>query len=133
MGTALVIASLVGTAVSINENRKAQKEQRKASRATAKIASLTNARERRRVAAESIRARAATVAQAEGQGIGGSSVAVGAAGSVQTQGASNQAFLSQLEGLDRNRASAFDRASSFSSRANIAGALGSLAKSFKTN
>ena len=106
---------------------KAEDQQEEANKASARAASLKNARSRRAQVATARRLRAQTVAQGESQGISGSSVVAGAAGSVQTQAASNISFLQQLEGLDSQRLDAQNAANRSLGRASTFQAIGRFA------
>lgn len=103
----IAIAGLILGGVSAEKTRKQQskaaKAQENAQKASGKIADLENARSRRQQLVASRRQRAATIAQGENQGISGGSQVAGAAGSVQTQAASNISHLNTLAGLDQNR------------------------------
>jgi hypothetical protein len=104
----------VGGAV---QTGKANREQKRASKVRQRTAELQNARRRRQNIQAAQIQRAATIAQAANQGVSGGSSALGASGSVLTQGASGIGAINQNESADR---SIFN----FNRRANDARTLG---------
>ena len=103
-----VVGLIIGAASAVSSRRqakRAQKSQEKAQKAQANIADLENARARRKQIVEARRRRAQVIQQGENQGIAGGSQVAGAAGSIQSQAASNVSFLNQLQGFDQNRLS----------------------------
>ena len=101
-----VVGLVIGAASAVSSRRqakRARKSQEKALKATANIADLENARARRKQIVEARRRRAQVIQQGESAGISGGSQVAGAAGSIQSQAASNVSFLNQLQGFDQNR------------------------------
>ena len=84
-------ASIAGTVSAVQ----AQKSQRKAARAQARIAELQRSRERRDTVRRARIARAQIENQVGSAGLLASSTAVGGTGSIQSQLASNLSFLDQ--------------------------------------
>lgn len=128
MATAAV--TLVSTLAAGAQNRKARQQEKKRGKIQQTAANIRNAKRRRRNIAEARRARAATVAQAQSQGVSGGSSAQQASGSVITQAASANQFSRRLEGLDK---AAFDfqsRANKFRSNAATIRALGNVTNEF---
>lgn len=127
MASAVVAAVTVfSTVKSFQEKKAARKDEKEASRISQKKTDIQNAKANRRRLAAARVARAQTVAQGVGAGIGGSSVIAGAAGAVVTQGAANVGFQNQLAGLDRARFSALDSAAGHTARAETFSAIGGL-------
>ena len=98
-----LVVGAVGAEKSRKATSKARKSQERAQQAQSNIADLENARSRRQQLVQARRQRAAAVAQAENQGIGGGSQIAGVTGSIQQQAATNVSFLNQLQGFDQNR------------------------------
>jgi hypothetical protein len=86
-------AMVVGTVLSIKEQRKAGKEAKKANQFERQKASLQSARQKMEAVREGRRALAEVQQNAENQGVSGSSVGQGGAGSVYSQTNSNLSFL----------------------------------------
>lgn len=128
--TVIAVVGLVIGAVSAEKSRKAQSQarsaQKKANKAQANRADLENARSRRQQIVQARRQRAAAIAQGENQGISGGSQVAGAAGSVQSQAASNVSFLNQLQGLDQNRFNNLEDANKHLGKAATFQAIGGL-------
>jgi len=124
MATGVAVLAL---ATGASQQRKAAKSQRRAQKVQVRRADIENARQRRQQVVTARRQRASAIAQAEASGISGGSQIAGAAGSVQTQSASNISFLNQLESLDRTRFSALSDANTFQGRAGLAGSIAGVA------
>ena len=116
----------VGTAVQIQQGRKAAKASAASAELDRKRMNLQNARERRN-AIKATRASAAQIQQnAENQGASGTSMAAGGQGSVQSQGAANLSFLDQYNTLTDMASIQLGRANRAASRASEAGAIADL-------
>jgi len=110
MGAVLIIGAILAAGSAV-EARKSRKDARKAR----KIDERRNKLQTQRSSAEQVRqaqiARSQIVQNSENQGVGGSSAAVGGAGSVQSQAGGNITFAQQIFGLqqssNRLRESAF--------------------------
>lgn len=131
-------ASLIGTALGINESRKARKSGQKAQALTAKRAAITNIQNRRAAAAAIRRQQALQRVAALSNGMGGSSGDSATAGSIESQGLSAAAtHAQQIElGGEINSTVAqsqrySNRASNYSAFASLAGQVGSLANSLR--
>ena len=116
----------VGTAVQVQQGRKAAKANAAASALDRQRMNLQNARERR----EAIKATRAANAQiqqgAENQGAAYTSGAAGGQGSVVSQGAANLSFLDQYNTLTDMASIQLGRANRAQSRAAEAGAVADL-------
>lgn len=100
------VATVVGTVASIHEQRKAGKEAKKANQFERQKASLQSARQKMEAVREGRRALAEVQQNAENQGVSGSSVGQGGAGSVYSQTNSNLSFLDRY-GYFSDQASRF--------------------------
>jgi hypothetical protein len=99
-------AMVVGTVMGIKEQRKAGKEAKKANQFERQRANLQSARQKMEAVREGRRAMAEVQQNAENQGVSGSSVGQGGAGSVYSQTNSNLSFLDQY-GYYSDQASKF--------------------------
>jgi len=126
MGVAAAVITAVSAIESQRQQRKARKEDEEAREIQGKRDELANARQRRRALVESRRARASAVSEGVSAGVSGSSAVAGAAGSVQTQGATNVSFLNQIESLNVARLGHLNKAASATGKAATATAVGSL-------
>lgn len=108
-------ASVAGTISQI----KAQKSQRKAARAQARIAELQRSRERRDTIRRARIARAQIESQVGSAGLLASSTAIGGTGSIQSQLASNLSFLDQTGALNTEANRQLERAAGFQTQASI--------------
>lgn len=120
-----LIIGAAGTAKSIKEGRKAEREQKKATKTRANEAAQRNARARRQQVAQSRRARAATIAQGEAAGLSGGSQVSGAVGSLGSQEASNISFSNQLESFDNIQSTFAGNINTANRKGSEARALGS--------
>jgi Flp pilus assembly protein TadB len=119
-------ATAVGTGVGIYKQRKAYKQQRKASRAQEKIQQIKMNRERRKQAAEAIRLRAVQTANAQQAGILDSSGLEGARGGLTSTVASNLGYLNTLNAYNTTISGARGQAAKYTSQANTASAVGEI-------
>lgn len=123
-----IVGGLV--AGSLVEGRKARKSNEKASRIQQRSAKLQSGRQ----AVEQVRAaqvaRAGIVQSAENQGVGGSSAALGGAGSVQSQAGGNIAFAQQLFTLQNSAARLQRNAAMHAGQSQALGTLASLGSGF---
>ena len=108
-------ASVAGTISSI----KAQKSQRKAARAQARIAELQRSRERRDTIRRARIARAQVENQVGSAGLLASSSAQGGTSSIGSQLASNLSFLDQAGALNTSANRSLDKAARFQTQATI--------------
>ena len=102
---------------SIQQNRQAAKEQRKAQRAQAKIQDRQNRRDKLQQIRQQRIATAQIQAQTAGQGLAGSSSAQGAIAGVTTGTAQNLNFINQIGSLQEQQNRAMERANRFASNA----------------
>ncbi len=125
------VAGAVGIFSANRNARKARSAQKRATRIQGKRADLENARQRRQQVAQARRLRAQATAEGVGSGLGtgGTSTVAGVQSSIGTQAATNVAFLDQLQGLDKQRFAALDKAADAGTRASTFQALGRLAGS----
>ena len=130
--TSIIIAgvAIAGTAISIQQQRKASKEQRRQNKVSNRIAANKRMRDiRRSIAAQRIR-RGEIQAQGFQFGVSGSSAVAGATGGLRSDlasniGASNQQFTGQ-----QAITSISDRISSLQSSASTFGSIASIAGNF---
>ena len=141
MSWVFVAVAVVSTAVSVDQSKKARRQQRRAADLAQKGARL----EASRGAAEQVRqsqiARASALQQGENQGASGSTAVAGAVGSIQSQTGGNIGFANQIFGLQQSRNSLLlaasdsqGRAAGFAQLASIAGGqIGSFGSSGGAN
>ena len=123
----LGVIALTGTAVSVDQQKAAARDQKRSQKAQRRIQDIKSAKERRK------QVRAAQAAQAE---IAAGGVASGTtktsgtkqgAGSVQSQLASNLSFLDQVESLNKESSIFSQKAAGHQTRAGTAQAVSGLA------
>ena len=131
MGGLLIAAAVAGTAVSIDQQREAAKDQKRARRTQERLQQAKHRRQRRQQIREAQRARSESIAQAQalGMSVGSAkSSAVGqATGSIQSQLAGNLSFLDQAQELTQQTSIFEQRAADHMGRAGIASAVSGLA------
>lgn len=127
---ASTLATVGGTAYSIDRQREAEKDQKRAARIEKRKAAIQNARERRRAAAEAQVARSRIQAQ-EAKGTFTSSGQTQSVGAINSQLAGNLSFSRQTEVLNNrilsaqnSAASAMTQAAYGQAAAALPGALG---------
>lgn len=124
-GAGLATAA-VGTAGSLKQGRRAASAQREASAMQQKQADLQNARQKRDAIREARLAYGRTTNAAANQGVSGSSGSQGGLSSIASQVGDNISFLDQYGFFSDQASRALGRANQATSRANTAGAIGSL-------
>lgn len=134
VGTVAGIASAVGTIGSVvsglkaaSATEKAAEAQQQATALARRQSELASARERRAAIRERRLAAARNQASAVAQGLQGSSVISGIQGALNTNFASNLAFLDQATALSTMQANFLDQAQFRQAQASIFGAQGRLA------
>ena len=123
MAAAAVISAGVSVANTV--------ESRKQARAARQQAAFEEAKSRRRVLAEQRVLRARTLAQAEAQGVSGSSSVQGALSSLQQQGADTISFQQNVAGFQARQARSQQRMNTFSAVGDLANATFSTADTFR--
>lgn len=125
---ALLAVSVGSTALSFQQQKQAASEQKKANQIQRQSQDFSVRRQRIQEVARARRERAASVAAAEGAGaLGQGSSVAGGIGSVQSQSAGNQAFLTGQQTFANAAGRRMDAASAASVRAGGYDALGSIA------
>lgn len=119
-------ASTLGTAASIQQQRKGEKANRRAAALQRRQAEIQNMRERRKAMAAARREAAAVRARTASLGVGGSSAAEGAIGSIRSQVAERVGFSGQMEAFGSAINQQQQRAATAGTRANIYSAVGNL-------
>jgi hypothetical protein len=127
MGAALVIASVLGTAASIDQSRKASKAQEKSQKIQQKQQAMQTARERRKQYRAARQAQAELAATAFAQGTSATSRTASIGGSIQQEAATNVGFLNQSEGFTSAIGQQNIKAAQATSKAGTYGALAGLA------
>lgn len=129
-----IVAAAVVTAgaaiYGVVEQRKANKETRRANERAARIEAIRGQRERVSAAAQNRQLGAEVFAQSAAAGVQGSSGVQGALASLSTQGAANQNFAQTIDQLNQERLSFQRRADGAAGRAAIAGQVSSAAAPF---
>jgi hypothetical protein len=128
MGVAAAVA-VVG-ALSVNEQRKAAKSQKKARKIASRKADLSAARERREVVRQARVRRADVLSQSALTGAGGSSSESGAIGSLQGQLGSNIGSSLLTQDLSGQQSKFLGQAARHSTNAAMFGTLASMGSSF---
>ena len=127
MGAEIAIAGLVlsaiGTVSQISSQKKAAKSRQRADRARQRQEDLRQARQRRSTIREARQRRAQVQSATTQQGVGASSAAAGAVGSVGSQAAGALSFLDTQAGLAREATAALAQASTFDARARFGGQI----------
>ena len=127
---ALLAVSVASTALAFQQQKQAASEQKKANQIQRQGQDAQVRRARIQEVARARRERAAAVAAAEGAGaLGVGSSVAGGIGSVTSQSAGNQAFLTGQQDFARAAGRAQDRASAANTRAGAFDAVGSIANS----
>jgi hypothetical protein len=134
--TAFVVGSIIaaaGTAKSVQQQRRAASSQRKAQEEQLKRQQAADARERARQVREARVARARAQQAIENQGAGGSSIASGALGSIQTQLGSNLGFQANQQASVLTQSGFMQDAASARSSAATGQAIAGLGQTVMTN
>lgn len=116
----------VGTAIQIDQSRKAAKATANASKLDAQRSNLQRARERREAIKATRSAQAQIMSNAENQGAAYTSGAAGGQGSVASQGNANLSFLDQYGTLSDMASIQLGRANKYQNNAATAGAVADL-------
>ena len=127
MGAALVIASVLGTAASVQQGRKASKAQEKSQKIQQKQQAMQTARERRKQYRAARQAQAELAASSFAQGTAQTSRTASIGGNIQQEASTNVGFLNQSEGFTSAVGQQNIKATQATSRANTYGALAGLA------
>lgn len=118
----------IGSIVSAGSAIASGSAQRRAAREQRRLQRLQERRERTKLFAEQRRATAQVQAQLVARGASAGSAAETVPGSIATQGASNQAFLTQVGNISRSMNSALSTANTFDTIGQVAGVVGGAAK-----
>ena len=124
-----LIASMFGTAASIDQSRTAARRTRKANKLQQRIADVKAQRERVRAIADARKVRASQAQGAELTGVSGSSGAIAAQSSATSQAASNISFLDQVSSLGKESNMFLNRAATAQSNAGTFSAIAGLSSS----
>ena len=125
-----LIASVLGTAASIDQSRTAARRTRKANKLQQRIADVKAQRERVKTIADARKVRASQAQSAELTGVSGSSGAIAAQSSATSQAASNISFLDQVSSLGKESNMFLNRAATAQSNAGTFNAVAGVASSF---
>ena len=126
MGAALVIASVLGTAASVQQGRKASKAQEKSQKIQQKQQAMQTARERRKQYRAARQAQAELAATSFAQGTSATSRTASIGGNIQQEAATNVGFLNQSEGFTSAIGQQNIKSAQATSRANTYGAIAGL-------
>ena len=127
MGAALVIASVLGTAASIDQSRKSARAQEKSQKIQQKQQAMQTARERRKQIRAARQSQAELRATAFAQGTAQTSRTAGISGNIAQEKAGNLNFIDQTSAFTSAIGQQNIKATRAQSQANTYGALAGLA------
>ena len=126
MGAALVIASVLGTAASIDQSRKSARAQEKSQKIQQKQQAMQTARERRKQIRAARQAQAELRATAFAQGTAQTSRTAGISGNITSEKAGNLNFIDQTSAFTSAIGQQNIKAARAQSQANTYGAIAGL-------